>query len=203
MNKGLEDTWVAGVCVCMCVTTSNLPCLMQQTAHRLLTFTRQGHRQREICSSTRLHTVLCWQHTGLQPRLFIHSSFLSGVSNKEVLLSSWCIIVILCHSWVKLMLVTSYSHKGCDVTGWEVTSSHLPFFVPPLSLFPLGKTDGIHSAACGLSLWQRQDGKLPHTEPGQSWWQNKGKQLKISPMWCSFELIYFCQVVCVCVISPP
>lgn len=34
--------------------------------------------------------------------------------------------------------------------------------------------DGLHSAPCGLSLWQRQDGQLPAPEPRQAQRQNQG-----------------------------
>lgn len=33
---------------------------------------------------------------------------------------------------------------------------------------------GIHSAPCGLSLWQREDGQLPAEEPGEGQRQDQG-----------------------------
>ncbi len=62
--------------------------------------------------------------------------------------------------------------------------------------------DGLHSAARGVSLWQRKDGKLPAAEPCQSQWQNQGRKTHAHPQTCmppptstytvSCTVLYYC-----------
>lgn len=65
------------------------------------------------------------------------------------------------------------SYQMASVTFWCCFSlTIISLFFLPYAFF---HTDGLHSIARGLSLWQLKDGKLPVAAPCTNQWQNQGR----------------------------
>lgn len=57
-------------------------------------------------------------------------------------------------------------------------------------------SDGLHTDTCGLSLWQRKNGKLPDSKPSKDGQQNQGRTPNAGVLPHVCVLFPYCGVVC-------